>query len=95
MEVILLFGTGILTIIFGIAYLKSKSSVTAKPLFVYSLSSLLLFSVLFFYNLNLYKEEIVFAISNVKEEPKEQVIERFNTKWITSTKQFFCLFVPY
>lgn len=75
MEVILLFGTGILTIIFGMAHLKSKSSVTAKPLFVYSLLSLLLFLVLFFYNLNLYKDEIALAVSDIKKEERKEKIQ--------------------
>lgn len=75
MEVILLFGTGILTIIFSIAHLKSTSSVTTKPLFIYSLFSFLLLLLLFFYNLNMYKDEIALAFSNVKEEPKETIME--------------------
>ncbi|WP_082220365.1 C39 family peptidase [Domibacillus robiginosus] len=76
MGVILLFSTGILTIIFGLSYLKSKSVLTAKFLFIYSLFSLILFLIIFFYNFNLYKEEIAQAISNIKsEENKEKIKE--------------------
>lgn len=76
MEVILFFSTGIMTLFFCISYLKSKTLVTAKPLFIYSLLSLCLSFFLFFYNLNLYKDEIVEAISDFKkEEGKEKVQE--------------------
>lgn len=74
MEVALLLGTGIMTIVFALFYLKSRLSAAAKPLFIYSLLSLVLFLVLFFYNLAVYKEEIKEAVSPVRKEERQEIV---------------------
>lgn len=87
MEVILLFGTGAMTLIFAAAYVKNRFLKPAKPLLIYSFLSLVLFVVLCVYNLNLYKEDISQAVSSFGQAEPEKAIQEERPKEATEPQQ--------